>query len=100
MINYALKLLVLSNALYEVVAKDKIRPDLILEKSGVSRNQNQQIIKQLAKSTDHNIQPRDTQILERIATKYHKRLFLESWTFHPHPEEITSSHLLTVDLKK
>lgn len=28
---------------------------------------------------DHNIHPVDTQILEHIATNYHKRLFLEPW---------------------
>ena len=36
-------------------------------------------IKQHAESTDHNIHPRDAQILERGVTNYHKRLFLESW---------------------
>ena len=36
-------------------------------------------IKQHAESTDHNIYPRDAQILERGINSYNKRLFLESW---------------------
>jgi len=32
-----------------------------------------------AESTDHSIHPRDAQILECAVTKFHKRLFLESW---------------------
>jgi len=36
-------------------------------------------LKQHADSTDHNIYPRDAQILKRGVNNYHKRLFLESW---------------------
>ena len=36
-------------------------------------------IKQHAESTEHNIHPKDAQILERGVTSYSKRLFLESW---------------------
>lgn len=34
---------------------------------------------QHAEYTDHNIYPRDSQILERSVTNHHKRLCLESW---------------------
>ena len=38
-------------------------------------------IKQHAESRDHNIHPRDTQILKHGVTNNHERLFLESWHF-------------------
>ena len=36
-------------------------------------------IKQHAKSTDHNIHPRDTHILQHGVNNYHKRPLVESW---------------------
>jgi len=36
-------------------------------------------IKQHAETTDHDIHPRDAQILEHGVSNYGKRLFLESW---------------------
>ncbi len=36
-------------------------------------------IRQHAESTEHNIHPKDVQILERDVINYSKRLFLESW---------------------
>ncbi|KAL9987497.1 hypothetical protein ACROYT_G001817 [Oculina patagonica] len=40
---------------------------------------NESAIKQHAESTEHNIHPKDAQILERGVVNYSKRLFLESW---------------------
>ena len=54
-------------------------------------------IKQHVESTDHNIYPRDAQILERGVTNYYKRLFLGQR--RRQRKETAPSHLLTVELK-
>lgn len=41
----------------------------------------QVVIKQHAASMCPNIHSRDTQILERCVTSYHKRFFMELWHF-------------------
>lgn len=52
---------------------------------------------------DHNIHPRDTQILERIAT-YHEAFLgvvaLNFGKWHPHQEETTLPHLLLLIKRK